>query len=247
MHLLRTDLPGRKIGSALAQILVLGEVDGYIDSGTARGKGKMRWIIALLLSASVATAQGEKAGVFDYWVLALSWSPNWCALEGDARDAPQCDRDLGWSLHGLWPQYESGWPSYCPSAKRDPSRADTKAMTDIMGSGGLAWHQWKKHGRCSGLTSDDYFDLSRLAYSQVNRPAVFRKLDKTVALPASVVEEAFLKANPDWTADMLTITCRDGHIAEARLCLTRDLSPRICGTDVLRDCRQSDARFTPLR
>ena len=39
-------------------------------------------------------------------------------------------------------------------------------MADIMGSGGSAWHQWKKHGRCSGLSPDDFFALSREAYGR---------------------------------------------------------------------------------
>ena len=136
----------------------------------------MRSFAALLLSASLACAEGERAGDFDYYVLSLSWSPTFCALEGEARGNPQCDRPLGWVLHGLWPQYDTpssseaighrhgGWPSFCRTTERNPSRAETAAMADIMGSSGSAWHQWKKHGRCSGLSSDDYFALSRLAY-----------------------------------------------------------------------------------
>lgn len=194
-----------------------------------------------------AFADGEKAGEFDYYVMALSWSPNWCAMEGDARDSAQCETDAGWVLHGLWPQYHRGWPSYCPTVERAPSRGMTSEMADIMGSGGLAWHQWKKHGVCSGLSATAYYGLSRQAYASITRPEVFRTLDKAVKLPAAVVEEAFLKANPGLEADMLTITCRDGMIQEARVCLSRDLSPVPCGRDVIRDCRMTDALFTPLR
>lgn len=120
-------------------------------------------------------------------------------------------------------------------------------MTDIMGSSGLAWHQWKKHGSCSGLSPRDYYALSRQAYGQINRPAVFRKLDRAVKLPASVVEEAFLKANPDIEPDGLTVTCRDGHIQEVRICLSRDLAPVPCGRDTVRDCSMRDALLTPIR
>jgi len=167
----------------------------------------MRWLLIWLLTALPAWGGGEKAGVFDYYVLSLSWSPNWCALRGDAQDSPQCEtrHDHGWILHGLWPQFHRGFPSYCQTAERPPPRSLTADMADIMGTPGLAWHQWKKHGTCSGLAADDYFDLARLAYDQVVRPPVFRKLDRTVKLPASVVEEAFLKVNPDWKADMLKI------------------------------------------
>jgi ribonuclease T2 len=207
----------------------------------------MRSLLFWLLLAVQAAA--DRLGAFDYYVLSLSWSPNWCALEGDARGSDQCDprHDHGWTLHGLWPQYHRGWPSYCQSAERAPSRAMTGAMADIMGSGGLAWHQWKKHGTCSGLSAPAYFDLSRKAYARVVRPEVFRKLDRAVRLPATVVEEAFLKANPTVEPDGLTVTCKAGHIQEVRVCLARDLSPVPCGRDVVRDCALQDALFTPVR
>lgn len=209
----------------------------------------MRFLLALLMSAGLARADGEAAGDFDYYVLALSWSPTWCALEGDRRGSPQCDadKDIGWILHGLWPQYEDGWPSYCPTSARNPSRADTRDEADLFGSSGNAWHQWNKHGRCTGLSAGDYYALAREAYDRVNRPAIFRKLTDPVRLPAAVVEEAFLEANPDWDADEVTITCKSGRIQEARLCLTRSLEPRRCGADVIRDCTMEDALFDPVR
>ena len=123
----------------------------------------------------------------------------------------------------------------------------TAGMADIMGTGGLAWYQWKKHGVCTGLSAGDYFALSREAYGRVVRPAVFRKLDREVRLPAAVVQEAFLKANPDMEPDGITITCRDGYIQEARICLSRTLDPVPCGQDVVRDCTARDALFTPVR
>lgn len=206
-------------------------------------------LVALIFAATSALADGERAGDFDYYVLSLSWSPTWCALEGDSRGSDQCHprHDHGWTLHGLWPQYDRGWPSFCRTSEKDPSRAETAAMADIMGSSGLAWHQWKKHGRCSGLASADYFSLSRRAYEGVARPEVFRKLDRAVKLPARVVEEAFLEANPGLVPDMLTITCKGGRIQEARLCLTKDLEPVSCGADVVRDCAMQDALLEPVR
>lgn len=209
-----------------------------------------RLFVCLFISiASLARAEGERAGAFDYYVMALSWSPNWCALEGDARNSDQCDtrHAYGWIMHGLWPQFESGWPSYCNTSAQNPSRSETGAMTDIMGSGGLAWHQWNKHGRCSGLTSQAYFALTREAYAQIKRPPVFRKLDKSVKLPARVVEDAFLEANPTLKNDQITITCKSGHIQEARVCLSKDLEFRTCGRDVIRDCTMERAIFDPVR
>lgn len=209
----------------------------------------MRMLLALLLVAGVARAEGEAAGEFDYYVLSLSWTPSWCAIEGDARESEQCDpgQGYGFTLHGLWPQYERGWPSYCPTSERAPSRAMTADMIDIMGSSGLAWHQWRKHGVCSGLSAADYYALSREAYERVTRPDLLRQLDREVRLPAAVIEEAFLEANPALAPDMLTVTCRDRRIQEVRVCLTRDLEPRLCGDNVVRDCTLADAVFSPMR
>ncbi|HEY0212652.1 MAG TPA: ribonuclease T2 [Paenirhodobacter sp.] len=203
-------------------------------------------ITALLISlanALPAGAEGEKAGQFDYYVMALSWSPGWCATDGRNRGAAQCDTGSKTSfvLHGLWPQYERGYPSYCRTAERDPSRAQSAAMQDIMGASGAAWYQWKKHGRCAGLPATRYYETARQAYRHYQIPEVFRNLTRDVKLPASVVEEAFLEANPGLTRDMVTVTCDQGRIDEVRICLNRDLSPRPCGADVIRDCRMTDA------
>lgn len=212
----------------------------------------MRSLAGLVLSAllaSPAAAEGEPAGDFDYYVMALSWSPNWCLREGDARGSDQCDprHDHGWILHGLWPQYDEGWPSFCRTPHRDPTRRDTAAMADIMGTSGLAWYQWQKHGRCSGLSSAEYFEASRRAYGRVAAPPAFSRLREPVRLPAQVVEDAFIEANPGLSDDMMTVTCNDGMIAEIRICLTRSLEPRDCGEDVRRDCTDGRALMTPIR
>lgn len=233
----------------MGRVLIVGELACYIVALTQSEKIKMlRFLLPLLLSATLARAEGT-AGEFDYYVMSLSWSPNWCALEGDARNSPQCEdgADFGWVLHGLWPQYERGWPDYCPTVRRNPSRADTAAQASLFGSSGSAWYQWNKHGRCSGLSADDYYALARIAYDRITRPAVLRDLDRAVTLPAALIEQAFLRDNPQLTADMITITCRSGRIQEVRICLTRDLDPRTCGADVIRDCTLDDALFDPLR
>ena len=204
---------------------------------------------ALIAAAPLAQAGNDKAGVFDYYVLSLSWSPNWCLAEGDSRKSEQCETGSGhgWIMHGLWPQFHRGYPSFCQTAERPPSRGMTAKMADVMGTAGLAWHQWKKHGTCTGLSAAAYYQLSRDAYARVVRPAIFRKLERKVLLPASVVEDAFLESNPDMSADGITITCRNNQIQEARICLSKSLAPVPCGQDVVRDCTLKKAVFAPLR
>ncbi|MEM8978013.1 MAG: ribonuclease T2 [Pseudomonadota bacterium] len=205
----------------------------------------MRWLVMWCLTVSFAYGEGERAGDFDYYVLALSWEPSFCELEGYAKGREQCDRLDGWTLHGLWPQNTTGWPSYCKTSERPPSRSQTRGQTALFGSSGSAWHQWKKHGSCSGLSASAFYDLSQKAMDRITAPPVFLKLDREVKLPASVVEEAFLQANPALMADGVTVTCRSKRIQEVRICLTKDLEPRRCGRDVIRDCTLEDALFSP--
>lgn len=208
-----------------------------------------RLVLAIVLAAGTSARAQDVAGAFDYYVLSLSWSANWCAYEGDERNSPQCDpsEDHGWILHGLWPQYEDGYPANCRTSFRAPSRSQTGDMADIMGTSGLAWHQWNKHGVCSGLDSEDYYALARVAYDKIKRPTVFRRLQEPVTLPASLIEEAFVKENEGLAPDQITVTCRQGYIQEARICLTRDLEFRTCGRDVIRDCTMQNAQFEPMR
>ena len=120
---------------------------------------KLAMILSLLVPAQLW------ADEYDYYVLSLSWSASFCDIEGDAKQSDQCEvqHDYKWILHGLWPQYHQGWPAYCNTSERPPSRWMTRDMIDIMGSRGLAWQQWKKHGSCSGRSAEEYFTKSREA------------------------------------------------------------------------------------
>lgn len=188
---------------------------------------------------------------FDYYLLAVSWMPGWCAIEGDAREDERCapGTGKGWMLHGLWPQYEAGgWPEFCDTEARDPSRAQTAAMVDIMGSSGLAWHQWRKHGTCAGMSADAYFALSRLAFEALDPPAEISGTDQTRSLPPSELAEAFATALPGATPEGVAVMCRGAVIREVRLCLRSDLSPRACAPDVAeRACSRRSADLLPLR
>lgn len=214
------------------------------------GWAGMAVIAAGLCFGSAARAEGERSGGFDLYVMALSWSSNWCVLQGDQRGDPQCDagRGLSFVLHGLWPQYaRDGWPSYCRTGESDPPRSLTAAQADVFGGAGLAFYQWKKHGRCSGLSATGYYDAARAAFRSVTIPPVFAGLRQTIDLPADVVEDAFLEANPQLSPAQVFVTCKSDMIQEVRICLGRDLSPTDCPPDTVRACRLRDAVMEPVR
>ena len=206
-------------------------------------------VFVLLLHAFSSPARADTAGEFDYYVMSLSWSANWCATTGDARRDPQCDpgRGLTFVLHGLWPQYEQGYPSNCFAQTPDPSREDTAKMADIMGGAGLAFYEWKKHGRCSGLTARDYYATVRRAYASITIPPVFARITKDITIAAPVIQDAFIDVNPALSPDQITVTCTRNLIQEVRICLTKDLTPRTCGPDVIRDCTLPRAELDAVR
>ncbi|MFV0410621.1 MAG: ribonuclease T2 family protein [Paracoccus sp. (in: a-proteobacteria)] len=206
---------------------------------------------ALLGTLPAAEAGGStgKAGEFDYYVVALSWSPNWCAANFDKRDTAQCDEGgkVDFVLHGLWPQYEDGWPQNCRTTERDPARRESQAMADIMGSGGLAWYQWQKHGRCTGLSAAAYYDLSREAFDAITLPEYFVDLSKDISIPPTLIEDAFMEANSTMSRDGITVTCTGEDLQEVRICLTRDLKPRDCAPDTVRDCTRKAVIMEQVR
>lgn len=191
------------------------------------------------------------AGEFDHYLLALSWIPAYCAEDGDEREDPRCrdGQHIGWAVHGLWPQHADGaWPEYCNTSQRRPSRRETADQADLFGTSGSAWHQWNKHGRCTGLSAANYYRLVHEAVGRVSLPDVFQGITRELRIDPDVVEAAFIEANPDLTHDMMITSCPGGELVELRLCLTRALDPRPCDAATLRrECRFDATTLRPLR
>lgn len=207
-----------------------------------------------LMATGAGSAQQRtqhQPGVFDHYLLALTWMPSFCAFTGDARADTRCapGQRRGWQVHGLWPQHaDGGWPEFCRAPHRNPSRQETARQADLFGTSGAAWHQWNKHGTCTGLNPTGYYALTRAAAEGLTMPDVFDAVSRDLRLAPQVIEDAFIEANPGMTADMLLVTCRSNAIYELRLCLTRDLTPRACAPQTLRrTCVLGSARLPALR
>ncbi|WP_051242411.1 ribonuclease T2 family protein [Stappia stellulata] len=198
------------------------------------------FLLSLVLFAA-PDARAERAGAFDFYVLSLSWSPSYCARSGRNADPRQCRaaKPHRFIVHGLWPQYERGYPDFCDgSGPRDPSYETVRDMLDIMPSRDLVRHQWRKHGSCSGLAPDAYFDLTREAFAKIRIPAAFRTIESGSRMDAGAVETAFRLANPGLDDGAMAVSCQHGRLSEVRICLTRDLEFRSCRAVDRRGCRQ---------
>jgi ribonuclease T2 len=218
------------------------------------------WLVGFLAAIAaiggLAFAQQNKSGAniagrFDYYVLTMSWSPSYCAdPDMAARDSAQCGatRRFAFVVHGLWPQYERGWPERCDSAQpRDVSAPVKNAMLDIMPSARLIEHQWDKHGVCSGLSPQAYFDLTRQLRARVKTPPQYQGLTKPLMTTGAEVERAFIAANPGLTPSMIAVTCADRRIHDVRVCFTKDGRPRVCASDVRDRCGAERVVMPPVR
>lgn len=207
-------------------------------------------------TARQRTSAEPAPGAFDYYALALSWSPTHCASEEGRRDSQQCaprhGRPYGFILHGLWPQYTEGYPESCPTPERPfvPNHVIEK-MSDIMPSRGLVIHQFRKHGTCSGLSPGDYFDTARRLFRSVRVPERFRNPAQAQFVSPRDVVDAFAAANPNLDPDMMAVVCAGpgNRFREIRICFSKSGAPARCGRNETqgRLCRTQRMHVPPVR
>lgn len=212
------------------------------------------WAVFGLLLVSPAAAQDRRAnepGKFDFYVLALSWSPSFCeaATERNGR-APQqqCgERPYSFVVHGLWPQYERGFPRDCQVPAPRLNRAIMNSMLDLMPAPRLVFNEWDRHGTCSGLSAQAYFDVVRKARESIKIPPRFLELKSPLTVTPAEVEKDFLAANPGLPAEGLAVTCDSKRLSEVRICMGKDLQFRSCGEIDRRACMRDKVVMPPVR
>lgn len=196
-------------------------------------------LLALAAFAAPAVARPPaRAGDFDFWVLSLSWSPSYCEATGTARGDAQCARPFAFVVHGLWPQWNRGFPSDCPTRQPEPTRPQVDAVLDVMPSPGLVRHEWRTHGTCSGLSAESYFTVIRRLFEKIRIPDDYKAPDQPRMVETRAVERAFMAANRGLDAGEISIQCDARRLREVRLCLKKDLSAFVSCPEVeRRDCR----------
>lgn len=211
-------------------------------------------LLGLLVFTAAASARHRKSsaaepGVFDYYLLSLSWSPAFCLSDPGAAECSG-PRRFGFIVHGLWPQNEKGWPENCDVHRPVPDSV-VAAVADIMPARGLVYHEWSAHGTCSGLEPTDYFALIRRAHAGVNIPATLSGAGQAVEQSPAAIAQAFLRANPQLSAASIVVTCSGQgapRLREVHICLDRSLNPRKCSADAARgQCRAASLIVPPIR
>jgi ribonuclease T2 len=211
--------------------------------------------LALAGIAETASAQDRRQnapGEFDFYVLSLSWSPSFCEAASErgsgGRSQVQCGgRPFSFVVHGLWPQYEHGFPEYCqrPSPRLD--HTIMSSMLDLMPAPGLIFSEWDKHGTCSGLGPRAYFETIRKARAAVKIPEEFLQLSDTKTLAPAEIEDAFIKVNPGLSNSAIAVTCDRTRLSEVRICMNKDLQFRACEEIDRHACRRDRVEMPPIR
>ena len=211
--------------------------------------------VALLSNPLAATAQDQRQdmpGQFDFYVLSLSWSPSFCAAaaergRGRAANAQCGVRPYSFVVHGLWPQYDKGFPEYCqlPAPRLDHSVV--VSMLDMMPAPHLIFNEWDRHGTCSGQTPRAYFETVRKARAAVKIPPDYTDVEEPLSVTPRDVEDAFINANPGLSPHAIAIGCARKRLSEVRLCLSKDLQFRDCPEIAKRSCRRDRLVMPPMR
>jgi ribonuclease T2 len=203
--------------------------------------------------AGIAAAQDRRQnqpGQFDFYVLALSWSPSFCEAAGERGTPPQqqCGaRPYSFVVHGLWPQYEKGFPEFCQQPAPRLDRNIVASMLDLMPAPRLIFNEWDRHGTCSGLSPNAYFENVRKARAAVKIPDAYIAPSAALTVTPDEVEEAFVQANPGLTRDGIAVTCSSRRLGEVRICLGKDLRFRACPDIDARACRREELVMPPVR
>lgn len=198
----------------------------------------------------------DVAGDFDYYALVLSWSPTHCATLTSRRYEPQCHRKDGrrynFVLHGLWPQYERGFPGNCQIGRRPfvPNSVIDDVL-DVMPSKPLIIHEYRKHGTCSGLTPSKYYELSERLFRTIKIPRRYVNPYEVQSVSPETLISEFLRENPQLRRDMIVVSCGGsrGRLKDVRICMTPEGKPRRCGKNEnqRRLCRSPKMYVPPVR
>jgi ribonuclease T2 len=216
---------------------------------------RLGFALALLVAlGSLGHAQDRRQnepGQFDFYVLALSWSPSYCAANAEQpfrRPDPQCGpRPYSFVVHGMWPQYDRGFPEFCQVPAPRLGRGVVGSMLDLMPSPRLIYHEWDRHGTCSGLSQSAYFDTIRKARAVVKIPPQYLELRAPLTVTPDEVEDAFVAANPGLTREGISVTCGGRRLDEVHICLSRTLQFRDCAEVERRSCRRDRLLMPPVR
>lgn len=190
-------------------------------------------------STSTSAAPAAKTpATFDFYLLTLSWSPEYCVSNPSS---PECPAHPGFVVHGLWPENNNGtYPENCSTA---PGPTNPSQYLDVLPTLALIQHEWTTHGTCSGLAANAYFNTIRTAFKSVRIPANFQNDHTQQSLAPAVILNSFAAANPTFPRAAFALTCTANALTAVQVCLTKSLTPEACQN--VRSCTAPTLKIPP--
>jgi ribonuclease T2 len=186
--------------------------------------------------ATSISRMGGAGQAYDFYVLNLSWSPEFCQTNPGA---VECSQHLGFVVHGLWPQSLDGtYPKNCGTRPGPVTDADWQGL---FPTAALAQHEWTTHGVCTPYNADTYFGLVREARGKVRIPAAFTGPTQPASdTPADIIAQ-FAKINTGVPPGGLALSCGNNNLTAIEICFDKNINPTAC--QGLRSCRANSVRI----
>jgi ribonuclease T2 len=192
----------------------------------------------LALAPSASAQNKGEPGKFDFYLMNLSWSPEFCSIQGTS---PECAAHPGFILHGLWTQNNDGtYPVFCSD---EPAPANLAQNLDITPDLSLLHHEWAKHGTCSGVGPQRFFAMEHQAFHSLKIPSQFEHIDHEISLTPNAILDLFAAANPNFPQGSILLSCGRNHLTAIEACFSKNLKPIAC--QGLRSCRANSIEIEP--
>jgi ribonuclease T2 len=140
----------------------------------------------------VSAQQKGEPGKFDFYLMNLSWSPEFCSIQGTS---PECKAHPGFILHGLWTQNNDGtYPVFC---SEESAPANLAQNLDITPDLALLKHEWDKHGTCSGVDPQRFFAMEHQAFRSLKIPPQIEHVNQEISMTPDNILSLFASSAAD--------------------------------------------------
>lgn len=210
---------------------------------------RFRFALALLAISLYAypahrqrRSRSGKAGEFDFYLLVLSWSPEFCYSRPTAAE---CSTHAGFVIHGLWPQNNDGSYPYNCRTDQPPPR-NTAPVDNIMPKE-IIQHEWQQHGTCSGLSGDEYFSLIRKVFDSIHIPGGFQAPRSSFAISPGKLKQEFERKNSGFGDGNIAVQLRGHYLNAVEFCLSKGANPSPVTCTNVRDAGGGTFIVPPVR
>lgn len=199
----------------------------------------LKALISLVVGASVASAASD----FDFFLLVRQYSPTLCSSTSCSKDTVS-----EFTIHGLWPNYYNGYPSYCTDGSFSTKSLEGSTLDQMNcewpsytgGNSGFWSHEWEKHGTCSLdvlPTEEDYFSKALQVNDMYDVNVALTKAGIDIVDGNEVEASAIQAALNDAYGVNGVLKCQSGALSEVWLCLDKETyEPFQCPSSLSSTC-----------